>query len=197
RMGQVSDALAIPLEQSDLPAGAAAGALARELVAPEGGIPRHADLRAGGGGLGDLDQEGDVAVLGRAYAPARRRRPSRQRLDPRAGTAAPLDGELVAELSIEPRDAADRLHVLTALGAPAMDDLELRPDEAAAAARGRGADELGLSHGDRHATVGPRLPDEVQAGDDGPAARVDDHRGVGGAERGMPSLEEITGPGGE
>ena len=78
-----------------------------------------------------------------------------------------------------------------------MHDVELRPHEMAAATLGQGADQLGLADADRRAAVGPRLRDEVQAGDDGAGGGLRHDRAVTGAERWVAPLVQVAGPGGE
>lgn len=197
-MAEVADPLAVTPEDPDLAPRRAVGALARQLVAPQRRVARHADQVSRGRRRRQLDQEGDVGVLGRAHAPARRRLPGRRHgVKEHARPAAALDRELVAELAIEPRDAGDGEHALPPLGAPAVDHLELRAHQPLAAALGHGADQLRLAHRDRHAAVRPGVRQQVQARDDGAGAAVGDHGGVLRTKRGMPAADEIACPGGE
>jgi len=195
---EIAHPLAVALEDVEHPPGRAVRALARELVAPQGGVTRHAHQVARGGGRRHLDEERHVRLVGRPQPPARRRlRPRHQVIRRHARPAAALDGQLVAELPVEPGNAGDRERLVPALGAEAVDHLELGAHETGTAILRRRADQLRLPDPEGDAAIGPRLRQQVQARHDGAGGPVDDHGGVAGAKLGMPATDEIARPGGQ
>ena len=107
--------------------------------------------------------------------------------------AASLDRHLVAELPVEPRNAGDELHQMTALGAPRVQRVEQRAHQAASAILGAGADQLRLSGGHPHAAERERLRHEHARRDDPPARVLDDQR-IFRDEPRMPAGHQIFGP---
>ena len=188
---------ALALDDAHLVAHGAAGAAAAHHVAPRGRVARRGDEIPPSGVGARRREKRRVRVGGGPHA-VRRLRLSHpggesRRVEPRP--APELERHLVAELSVEPRNAVDGQQLVAARRAPGVGNVEHRAHEAATAELRARADDLRLADGHGDPAVGPRVRQQHQRRDDRLRPRVlDDQRAVGTKGR-MAAADEVSRPG--
>ena len=195
---QIARGLArLALDDAHLVARGAAGAAAAHHVAPGGRVARGGDEVAPSSVGARRREKRRVGAGGGTQAVRRGGLPhaggQADRVEPRP--AAELQRHLVAELTVEPRDAVDGQQPVTALGAPGVGDVEHRAHQAAAAELGARADDLGLADRQRHAGVRPRVREQHHRRDDRLSPGVPHEQRALGAEGRVSAFDQVAGPG--